>query len=102
MGDPRAIELAERAYNMAPNRAEIMDTYGWLLVKSGGIEQGLRLLEEAARLTPNNGDIRYHLAATLAKAGDQSRARDELGALLDSGADFPEKAAAQALYQVLK
>ncbi len=101
-GDPRALEIAERAYNRAPNRAEIIDTYGWLLVKSGAIEQGLRLLEEAASLNPNNGDIRYHLAAALAKAGDQGRARDELGTLLGSGGDFPEKPAAEALYQVLK
>jgi putative PEP-CTERM system TPR-repeat lipoprotein len=100
-GDARALGLAERAYERAPNRAEIIDTYGWLLVKNGRIEQGLTLLEKAAKHSPENGDIRYHLAAGLAEGGDKSRARRELTALLDSGKDFSEKPAAQALLNAL-
>ena len=96
-GNPRAIELAERAYDRAPERAEIIDTYGWLLVKHGRVEKGLNLLEKAAQRAPGNGDIRYHLAAGLAEAGDTSRARRELTALLESGVNFSEKQAAQAL-----
>ena len=96
-GDSRAIELAERAYKRAPERAEIIDTYGWLLIKSGSLEQGLGLLEKAAKRSPDNGDIRYHLAAGLAQAGEKTRARRELTALLDSGAQFSERAAAQVL-----
>jgi Flp pilus assembly protein TadD len=96
-GNPRAIELAERAYDRAPERPEIIDTYGWLLVKHGRVEKGLNLLEKAAQRAPDNGDIRYHLAAGLAEAGDKPRARRELTALLESGANFSEKQAAQAL-----
>ena len=101
-GDSRALDLAQRAHNRAPERAEIIDTYGWLLIKGGRLEKGLSLLEKAAKRAPENGDIRYHLAAALAKAGDQTRARNELGTLLESGKDFPEKSAAQTLYRVLK
>jgi Flp pilus assembly protein TadD len=101
-GDSRAVELAERAYDRAPERAEIIDTYGWLLVKGGRVEEGLSLLERAAQRAPENGDIRYHLAAGLAEAGEKSRARRELSALLDSGKDFPEKSAAQALLAELE
>lgn len=100
-GDSRAIELAERAYKRAPERAEIIDTYGWLLIKSGSLEQGLGLLEKAAKRSPDNGDIRYHLAAGLAQAGEKTRARRELTALLDSGAQFSERAAAQVLLKEL-
>jgi len=100
-GNSRAIELAERAYERAPERAEIIDTYGWLLVKGGRLEQGLGLLEKAARRSPENGDIRYHLAAGLAAVGEKSRARQELSALLDSGKEFSEKAAARALLSEL-
>jgi len=100
-GDPRAIDLAERAYKRAPDRAEIIDTYGWLLIKNGRLEQGLDLLEKAAKRAPDNGDIRYHLAAGLAQAGEKSRAKRELTALLDSGAQFSEKAAAQVLLKEL-
>ena len=100
-GDSRAIELAERAYERAPERAEIIDTYGWLLIKNGSVEQGLTLLEKAAKRAPENGDIRYHLAAGLAQAGEKTRARRELTAALDSGKPFSEKAAAQALLKEL-
>ncbi len=100
-GDSRAIELAERAYQRAPERAEIIDTYGWLLVKGGRLEQGLSLLEKAAKRSPDNGDIRYHLAAGLAEVGEKSRARRELNALLDSGKEFSEKAAARSLLEEL-
>ena len=100
-GDSRAIELAQRAYDRAPERAEIIDTYGWLLVKNGSVEQGLTLLEKAAKRAPENGDIRYHLATGLAQAGEKTRARRELTAALDSGKPFSEKAAAQALLKEL-
>jgi len=100
-GDSRAIELAERAYERAPERAEIIDTYGWLLIKTGRTEQGLSLLEKALKHAPENGDIRYHVAAGLAQAGEKARAKRELTTLLDSGAAFTEKAAAQALLKEL-
>lgn len=100
-GDARAVDLAERAYDRAPERAEIIDTYGWLLINGGRVEQGLSLLEKAAKRAPENGDIRYHLAAGLAQAGEKSRARRELTALLESGKDFSEKPAAQALLREL-
>jgi Tfp pilus assembly protein PilF len=100
-GDARALELAERAYNRAPERAEIIDTYGWLLIKGGRVEEGLSLLEKASKRAPGNGDIRYHLAAGLAEAGEKSRAKRELTALLDSGKEFSEKPAARALLEEL-
>ena len=72
-----------------------------ILIKGGRVEQGVNLLEKAAKRAPDNGDIRYHLAAGLAEAGDRSRARRELTALLDSGTEFSEKPAARALLDEL-
>ncbi len=100
-GDSRALDLAQRAYNRAPERAEIIDTYGWLLINGGRLETGLSLLEKAAKRSPKNGDIRYHLAAGLAEVGEKSRARRELSTLLGSGKEFSEKAAARALLEDL-
>jgi thioredoxin-like negative regulator of GroEL len=50
---------------------------------------------------PDAGDIHYHLAAALAANGDKARARQELKQLMDSGLDFSQKPAAQALLQSL-
>jgi len=100
--DERALDLAERAYELLPGRAEIVDTYGWLLVENERVEQGLALLQKAARQAPGNREIRYHLAVALARAGDRRAARSELEALVESGADFPQRAEAEALLEALE
>jgi len=99
--DERALPYAERAFGLAGKRPEIMDTYGWLLVRSGQPENGLRILEKAARAAPNMAEIQYHLAAALANAGDQTRARKMLESLLRPGQDFPARAEAQTLLESL-
>ena len=60
--DPRALEYAKRAYDLAPNVAPIVDTYGWILVEAGEVEKGIELLVRAARLDPDNEEIQKHLA----------------------------------------
>ena len=59
--DPRAIEYAKKAYNLAPNIAPIVDTYGWILVEMGDLEKGMELLTKAIQLDPNNKEIQDHL-----------------------------------------
>ena len=90
-GDPRMLKFAERAYRQAPNRPDVMDTYGWALVQTGNAEQGLGLLEKALELAPNNAEFRYHRAIALAVTGQVAAARRELEALLQSGESFPQR-----------
>ena len=59
--DPRAIELAKRAYDVAPNVAAIADTYGWILVERGELQKGIEMLTKAAALEPENKEILQHL-----------------------------------------
>lgn len=100
--DPRGLGLAEKAHGLAPKSPEIADTYGWLLIQNDKVEQGLKLLRQASREAPNNADIRYHLAAGLAKAGDREGARRELEALLRTDEKFTERAKAERLLELLK
>jgi tetratricopeptide (TPR) repeat protein len=99
--DVRALDFARQAYELLPDRAEIADTYGWLLVETGKVEQGITLLEKAVEQAPDNPDIRYHWAAGLAKAGDKTLALAELRELLGAPGPFSERAAAQALLEDL-
>ncbi len=62
---PGALALAERAYSLAPDRADIADTYGWALVESGQIDKGLRYLREAQVRAPNQPEVRAHLEEAL-------------------------------------
>jgi Tfp pilus assembly protein PilF len=59
--DPRALELAKRATQLAPNSAEILDTYGWILVELGQVKEGIIVLERAISIMPDNKDIKAHL-----------------------------------------
>ena len=100
-GDERFLGLAKEAYDLMPQRPEVMDTYGWLLVESGQVERGLELINRAHEAAPANRDIGYHRAAALHRAGDRSRARRLLEDLLADGAAFSERDAAKALLDSL-
>ena len=67
--DPRALDLARRAYEAAPGSAAIQDTYGWLLVEHGEVDRGLELLRSAARKLSSSSEVQFHLGAALARKG---------------------------------
>jgi putative PEP-CTERM system TPR-repeat lipoprotein len=99
--DPRALATAERAYQYDPGRPEIMDTLGWILVQQGQNARGMELLKKAADGLPGSGDVRFHLAAAMAKAGDKAGARKELEDLLAKNSTFPQREEAQNLLRQL-
>jgi putative PEP-CTERM system TPR-repeat lipoprotein len=83
---PQALEYAERAHELAPNNAAVMDTLGWILTQRGELERGLEMLGHAAELAPEAHAIRLHFAKALIQAGRKGAARKELELLtkLDS------------------
>jgi Flp pilus assembly protein TadD len=89
MGDAGAVAVAEKALKQAPGNADAADTLGWILVQRGNIEGGLRHLREARLRSPNNGEIRYHLAFALAKLNRKAEAKEELNAALNSQPKLP-------------
>jgi Flp pilus assembly protein TadD len=100
-GDPKALEYAQRAHTLAPQDAGIQDTLGWLLVKAGQLEPGLRHLREARLRAPRNPDIRYHLAVALAQAGRTDEAKAELKEAFDTTIAFEDMEAARQLQKQL-
>lgn len=83
-GERGAISDARTAYEVAPNNPAILDTYGWALVQLDEVENGVEILSKAIELAPDVGDIRYHYAVGLAKAGDREGALREIKRALDS------------------
>jgi putative PEP-CTERM system TPR-repeat lipoprotein len=100
-GDPRAAALAQRAHALAPGSPDIADTLGWILVQRGELDQAMPILESAAAKLPDNGDVRYHLAAAWAKRGDQDKARRILQPLVASGDKFDSAEEARALLRTM-
>ncbi len=70
---PGALAVAERAYQLAPNDANVADTLGWAWVEAGQVEKGLRYLREAQVRSPENPEIRDHLAEALRRKQAGSR-----------------------------
>jgi putative PEP-CTERM system TPR-repeat lipoprotein len=100
-GDTRARALAAKAYQLAPERPVIVDTYGWVELHSNNTVGGLRAIQDAAVHAPTNPTIRYHLAVALQMNGQVDAARKELERLLMTDSDFPELADAQKLLEKL-
>lgn len=63
VGDKRALETAKQAYELAPELAPVIDTYGWVLFQSGQKARGRELIEKAAALDPDSEEIAEHLEA---------------------------------------
>lgn len=100
--DPRAVGFAEQALKLKPDSVAAMDTLGWILVQQGQAERGIKLLKQALAKAPDSAEIHWHLAAAYAKAGDRTRARNELDRLLASGLAFPQEQEARTLLSRLQ
>ena len=72
----RAIALTER-FKDAPN-AYFLDTYGWVLFKSGKPEGAVEIFKKAVTLVPGNAEFHYHLGEAYFAAGDKNAAKLEL------------------------
>jgi cellulose synthase operon protein C len=95
--EPKAIQLAERAYQLLPNNVSVLDTYGWISVEQGKVDQGLKLLKEAVAKSPNNPEYRLHLAQALNKKGDKTASQAEAKSLLQGNLPPEMKAEAEKL-----
>ena len=101
-GDARALATAKRAWELAPKSPEIADTYGWLLVETGSVRQGLEMLASADAVGGvARPDIRFHYVQALAKAGERDRARTLLIELMAEKPAVPDEAEASRLLATL-
>ncbi len=99
---PDALDYAERAFEAAGGSPEVADTYGWMLVEYGKLDQGLSLLAHASKAAPNNPEIGYHYAAALSKAGRGTEARTVLTGVLDKSGKFEKRDEAENLLSTLR
>ena len=98
----QAIELAKKAYELSPETASIIDSYGYFLILDGNYVKGIQLLEKAALAKPEDNDIQYHLALGYSKTGGKHKAQDILEKIVNSNNNFQEKDKAHTLYNSIK
>ena len=95
----RAVSAARRAYRAAPENVDIVDTYGWMLVRDDQVSEGRDILRAALLSTSpaQSPDIAYHYAATLSRTSDRGQMRELLAEALESERPFAGRKAAQTL-----
>ncbi|MBM4197427.1 MAG: tetratricopeptide repeat protein [Gammaproteobacteria bacterium] len=101
-GDGRAEGMAERALELQPDSASVMDTLGWIRLRSGDVQSGVKLVASAAKRAPADPELQYHLAYGLAKTGQLADARRTLQILLARSEAFPSRADAESLQRQLE
>lgn len=62
-----ALEEAQKAWKLAPERASVLDTLGWVHFKRGEIEEAYNYLRKAFEKNPDEPVIREHLKQVLEK-----------------------------------
>ena len=73
---------------MSSTNPDLLDTAGWVRLKSGDPAQALPPLEEAAHLAPQSRVIQYHLGMAELALGQRAQARASLESALAGSARF--------------
>jgi len=95
--DPRAEATARRAQLLLPDNAAVVDTLGWILVETGSLDEGVRVLRRAAQLSDGRPEIRYHVAVALSRTGEIFEAKQTLRDILRTEQPFTSRADAERL-----
>jgi Tfp pilus assembly protein PilF len=78
-----ALRFAEQAYRLAPRSGAVVDTLGWIQFMRGDLALATTLVTEAVRLSPQNAEIRLHLAQIHRVSGKRSESIEQLNAALE-------------------
>jgi tetratricopeptide (TPR) repeat protein len=96
LGDlKRALELARKCRELAPNDPASADTLGWTLFRQGQLAQALSLLKECAEKLPNEPEVQYHLGMVHYQLGEEQPARVAFQDALQLGRTFPGREVAE-------
>ena len=86
---PGAIEFAQKAVNLMPDRPALIDTLAMALAADKQYAKALELQRTAVALASKDNGLRLNLAKIALKAGDKTLAKAELEALKAIGPSLP-------------
>jgi len=91
-GDPqsleRALALSRDFEKTAPNLL-FLDTLGWVYVKMGRFEDGVRVFQKIETKLPDRPILYYHLGMAYFKAGNENKAKRYLARAVQAPEPFP-------------
>lgn len=94
---PGGVQLAEKAAQLAPRSAAVMDTLATALAAEQDLPRAIEVQKKAVDVAPDSPDYRLGLARLLLLSGDKAGARTELSALSALGAKYPRQAEVAAM-----
>lgn len=100
--NPKALIVAKKAYEISPMSVTVLDTYGYILVSQGNMNDGISLLEKAVKMSPNDYAIQYHLAQGYYFSGDKEKALAILKPLINIEKAFSDKENVKMLFNKLQ
>jgi tetratricopeptide (TPR) repeat protein len=98
----KALEYAQRASELAPESADVLDTLAMVQLSNEQFEIARRTIERALAKAPGNSAMQYHRALIYSAAGKIGAAVQGLKELLGTDADFAERGDAQELLNKLE
>lgn len=94
---PGGVQLAEKALQLAPRNAAVMDTLAAALAAEQQWPRAIEVQKKAIEAAPDAPDYRLGLARLLLQSGDKAGARAELSSLSALGAKYPRQAEVTAM-----
>jgi Flp pilus assembly protein TadD len=98
----KALQLAQKAKEVAPDDPHISDTLGRILYNRGVYQRALTLLKESAAKLPESPEVQYHFGMASLKAGDKETAKKSLATAAASPVNFVGKEEAKKALAQLK
>ena len=95
----KALPLAEKAEQLAPQLGWVTDTLGWIYYRRGAYPEAEKILLRAAEHAPSNGLVQFHLGLTYEKLG---RKTDAASALRQAAKLDPKLAEREKVEQRIK
>ena len=92
--------MAEKAVKSEPNNPNVLDTYGYLLLKNGRVAEARKILERVSSILPGNPTVNYHLALAYRDSGDRAQAISRVNKALEAGRFQEETQARQLLAEL--
>ena len=94
------LPLIEKAVRTEPNNPNLLDTYGYLLLKNGRGAEARKILERVSSILPGNPTVNYHLALAYRESGDRAQAIAQANKALEAGHFLEEAQARQLLAEL--
>jgi putative PEP-CTERM system TPR-repeat lipoprotein len=87
-GKPGSVAYAQKAVDMMPDKAALIDTLAMALASEKQFDKALAAQKRAVELSPDDNGLHLNLARIALQAGDKALARSELDRLQALGPDF--------------